>query len=81
MVEVQDKSPWSFDKRLILLKHFNGHLSLGNVTFQHYPFWFRVFSIPLKTMNKTVGTHIVNVIGNSLMVDAPKSGLAWGPFL
>ena len=32
-------------------------------------------------MNKTVSTRIANAIGNSLIVDAPKSGLAWSPFL
>ena len=39
MIDVQDKSHWSFDKILILLKHFSGDLSSGNVTFQHSPFW------------------------------------------
>ena len=32
-------------------------------------------------MNKVVGTQIGNEMGELLMVDAPKSGLAWGPFL
>ena len=30
-------------------------------------------------MNKAVGTRIGNEMGELLMVDAPKSGLAWGP--
>lgn len=38
MIEVLDGSPWSFDKRLILLKRSNGDLSPGNVSFQHSPF-------------------------------------------
>ena len=38
MNDVWDRSPWSFDKKLILLKHFNGDLSPGNMTFQHSPF-------------------------------------------
>ena len=32
-------------------------------------------------MNKAIGTRIGNEMGELLMVDAPKSGLAWGPFL
>nr|POF26982.1 hypothetical protein CFP56_40754 [Quercus suber] len=32
-------------------------------------------------MNKAVGTRIGNETGELIMVDAPKSGLAWGPFL
>ena len=62
MIEVQDKSHWSFDKILILLKHFSGDLSSGNVTFQHSPFWIRVFNTHIKSMNKAVGTHIANEI-------------------
>nr|POE53677.1 hypothetical protein CFP56_36840 [Quercus suber] len=32
-------------------------------------------------MNKVIGTHIGNEMGKLIMEDAPKSGLAWGPFL
>ena len=32
-------------------------------------------------MNATVGNYIANEIGVPLLVDASKSGLAWGPFL
>ena len=32
-------------------------------------------------MNKVVGTCTVKETGVPLLVDAPKSGLAWGPFL
>ena len=81
MNDVQDKSPWSFDKSLVLLKRFDGDLSLGNVKFQQSPFWVRVFNIPIKSMNISIGNHIANEIGIPLLIDAPKSGLAWGPFL
>ena len=76
MNDVWDRSPLSFDKRLILLKRFNGDLSPGNVTFQHSPFWIRVFNIPIKSMNGVIGTRIDKEIGIPLVVDAPKSGLA-----
>ena len=32
-------------------------------------------------MNKDVGARIANEMGELITVDAPKSGLAWGPFL
>ena len=32
-------------------------------------------------MNIFIGNHIANEIGILLLIDAPKSGLAWGPFL
>ena len=32
-------------------------------------------------MNRTIGIRIANEIGTPPLVDAPKSSLAWGPFL
>ena len=81
MKKVLDKSPWSFDRKLILLKRFHEDLSPGNVAFQYSPFWIRVFNIPIKSINKVVGTCTVKETCVPLLVDAPKSGLAWGPFL
>ena len=43
MIEVQDRCPWSFDKILTLLKHFNGDLSPGNFTFLMFSFLHSVF--------------------------------------
>ena len=63
ITEVLDRSPRSFDKRLILMKQFNGDLSPGNVSFQYSPFWIQVFNIPIKSMNSVVGTRIANEIG------------------
>ena len=80
-MEVLDKSTWTFDMRLILLKQFKGDLSSGNVSFQYSHFWIQVFNIPIKSMNFFVGTRIANEIGVSLLVDGPKSRLARGPFL
>ena len=40
-----------------------------------------MFNIPIKSMNTTIGKHIAKEIGTPLLIDAPKSGLAWGPFL
>ena len=79
--EIIDKSPWSFDKRLILMKHFYGDISPAKVTFTHSLFWIRIFNIPIKSMNKDVGARIASEMAELVMVDAPKSGLAWGPFL
>ena len=81
MNDILDKSLWSFDKRLVLLKWFNGDVSPDKVSFQCSSIWIRVFNIPIKSMNSTVGNYIANEIGIPILVDAPKSGLAWGPFL
>ena len=59
-----------------MMKRFHVDSSLPNVTFRHSPFWIRIFNIPIKSMNKAVGTRIGNEMGELLMVDAPKSGIA-----
>ena len=74
MNDILDRSLWSFDKRLILLKRFTGDVSSKNVTLQQSPFW--IFNIPIKSMNSTIGNYIANEIGVPLLVDAFKSGLA-----
>ena len=76
MNDILDKSLWSFDKRLVLLKRFNGDVSPDKVSFQCSSIWIRVFNIPIKSMNSTVGNYIANEIGIPILVDAPKSGLA-----
>ena len=58
------------------MKRFHADSSLDNITFRHSPFWIRIFNIPIKSMNKVVGTQIGNEMGELLMVDAPKSGIA-----
>nr|POE71106.1 hypothetical protein CFP56_27111 [Quercus suber] len=80
MLDVLDRSRWS-NRKLILLKHFNGDISPSSVSFQYSPFWIRFFNIPIKRMNTTVGNRIAKEIGILLVIDTPKSGLAWGPFL
>ena len=40
-----------------------------------------MFNIPIESMNRAVGTRIAREIGTPILVDAPSSGLAWGPFL
>ena len=73
MMDVLDRSTWYFDKRLVLMKRFEGDLSLGNVKFQRSLFWIRVFNIPIKSMNTTIGKHIAKEIETPLLIDAPKN--------
>ena len=48
MVEVLDRSPRSFDKRLILVKRFMGDLSSGNVSSSILLFGFVCLTFPSK---------------------------------
>ena len=39
MNDILDRSPWSFDKRLVMVKRFTNDVSPENVTFLRSPFW------------------------------------------
>lgn len=78
---ILSRSPWTFEKKLILMKRFSGDICLTLVTFHSSPFWIRVFIIPIKSMTKEVGDRIANEVDELIAIDAPKSGLTWGLFL
>ena len=44
-------------------------------------FGFGSSNIPIKSMNSSVGIRIANEIGVPILVDAPMSRFAGGPFL
>nr|POE69175.1 hypothetical protein CFP56_66332 [Quercus suber] len=57
---ILNKRPWTFEKKLILMKRFSGDINPALVTFHSSPFWIRVFNIPIKSMTKEVGARIAN---------------------
>jgi hypothetical protein len=75
------KGPWSFDKKLILTKVLNDDTNTSEIQFRDAEFWIRVFNIPIRRMNKAVGTGIARAIGEPIAVDAPTNGVACGPYL
>ena len=81
MEEIIAKGPWSFNKRLSLQKRFHGDTSPSDVKFQNAQFWICVFNIPIKSMNREIGSRLANEIGDLVTVDVPRIGLGWGPFL
>ena len=75
------RSPWTFDKMLILIVRFEGDLQPTGVRFSHAAFWIRVFNLPIKSMIREVGEDIGQEIGRLLEVDVPENGLGWGEYL
>ena len=75
-------SPWTFDKKLILLARFVGDLQPSAVKFTHSAFWIRIMNLPIKSMTREVGEDIGTAVGRLLEVDVPnENGIAWGRFL
>ena len=75
------QSPWTFDKKLILVVRFEGDLQPNAVNFTHFTFWIRVYNLPIKSMIREVGEDISQDIGLFIEVDVPENGLGWGRFL
>uniref|UniRef100_A0A2N9FI47 CCHC-type domain-containing protein n=1 Tax=Fagus sylvatica TaxID=28930 RepID=A0A2N9FI47_FAGSY len=75
-------SPWTFDKKLILLARLEGDLQPSAVKFTHTIFWIKVVNLPIKCMTREVGEDIGMQVGKLLDVDVPnENGIAWGRFL
>ncbi|XVE92558.1 hypothetical protein REPUB_Repub01dG0108000 [Reevesia pubescens] len=49
---ILDRAPWSFDKSLLMLMDYDGNLRACDYVFNRVAFWIRLYSVPLKWMNK-----------------------------
>ena len=75
------QSPWTFDKKLILMVRFTGNLQPTEVRFSQSAFWIRVHNLPIKSMIREVGEDIGHGIGRLVEVDVPDNGFGWGKYL
>ncbi|XP_042939430.1 uncharacterized protein LOC122274460 [Carya illinoinensis] len=73
--------PWSFDRRLVCLKEFEGALTISEVQFQYEPFWFQIHNLPFAGMNKETGMLVGSGVGKILEVGVDIEGYGWGSFL
>jgi hypothetical protein len=79
---VFSSSPWTFDKKLILMARFVGDLQPSAVKFTHAAFWIRLVNLPIKSMTREMGEDIGQRVGRLITVDAPEdNGVAWGRYL
>lgn len=53
-------SPWTFDKRLLVLTKYDGELPLGQVVFDQCEFWVQAFNLPLNKMHKDTAELLAN---------------------
>ena len=79
---VFSSSPWTFDKKLILMARFIGDLQPSAVKFTHAAFWIRLVNLPIKSMTREMGEDIGQRVGRLITIDAPEDdGVAWGRYL
>lgn len=73
-----EERPWSFDWQILVLNEFDGRIPVTQVEFTHSSFWVQVHDMPLICMNKMVGAHIGESLGDLEEVDVAGDGVGWG---
>uniref|UniRef100_A0A2N9F4Z0 Reverse transcriptase domain-containing protein n=1 Tax=Fagus sylvatica TaxID=28930 RepID=A0A2N9F4Z0_FAGSY len=82
VMRIFSTSPWTFDKKLILMARFVGDLQPTAVKFTHAAFWIRIVNLPIKSMTREMGEDIGQEIGRLIEVDVlVDNGVAWGRYL
>ncbi|KAF5442788.1 hypothetical protein F2P56_035410 [Juglans regia] len=73
--------PWSFDRWLLCLQAFEGHMSINEVHFNREEFWLQVHNMPLASMTLKVGNQVGGNVGRVIKVQTDTRGIGWGKFL
>ena len=63
MEKVVAVEPWSFDKRIMVLKRYDKKVDLNELEFKWVTFWEQVHDIPIRFRNKRVAERICEAIG------------------
>lgn len=64
--------PWSFDKHLVVLTHYDKDTTLNPIEMKQVAFWVQVFDIPVRFRNREVAEQICEAIGTIIHPsDAP----------
>lgn len=63
VIGILANQPWSFDKRLVLVKRYDKDIPLRSVTFETAMFWVQVHDIPIRYMTTEVAENLCNIIG------------------
>lgn len=60
---VLQSEPWSFDKHLVVLQHYENDVPIHKLAFNKVCFWVQVHDIPVRFMNCEVAEKLCDVTG------------------
>lgn len=63
MAKILATKPWSFDKHLMVLQHYDKEVDLTEMEFKWATFWVQVHDIPIQFRNRRVVEQICGAIG------------------
>lgn len=76
-LRVLHDGPWSFDKRLILVKDFDGSQQVKNIKMVDASFSIRVYDLLLMARNEYIGRLIRNSLGRFKEVNLIHGEAEW----
>ncbi|XP_072971188.1 uncharacterized protein At4g02000-like [Typha angustifolia] len=63
-------APWSFNRNLFALNHFEANVSSNSWTFPHSEFWVQVNGIPLEYYSEKAALTLAAKLGEPIPVDS-----------
>ena len=79
--KVLEGSPWSFEKKLLMLKQYDGNIRISDYYFGSASFWVRIYGLPLKLMNVETAKMLGRKIGTFIRADHDNARAEVGRFL
>ncbi|KAK9991307.1 hypothetical protein SO802_026292 [Lithocarpus litseifolius] len=55
--------PWSFDKHLVVLRHYDNATPIRELNFNKVPMWVQIHDIPLPFLNRGVAEELCTAVG------------------
>ncbi|KAL2920896.1 Polyribonucleotide nucleotidyltransferase, partial [Bienertia sinuspersici] len=70
--KVLDQGPWSFDKKLLLLKEVVAGEHPAEMVFNAVRFWVKVYQLPVDKRKKSMAAAMTNKMGKFVDLDPSK---------
>lgn len=74
---VLEKSPWHYEKHLVLLQEFDGDQDPKDIVLRWSPFWVQIYNLPLKHRTRETGMAIGASLEEVLKVDVADMRVQW----
>jgi hypothetical protein len=76
-----NNGPWQYDFNMLILKEYEGNKRPSEMIFDKVDIWVRVTDLPPDKRMDGFGKALVNWLGEVVMVDVDKDGMARGKHL
>lgn len=71
----------SYDRTILIVEELDDQKTLSQLKFHHTPIWVQVHDMPLRCMNRSVGSKIGASLGKVEEVAIAKDDVGWGRYM